>query len=338
MPTLLTSDGRDRGADRASRDPLPRQSGRRRPLRAPLRLDGRAAPRPCRRTIGSSRPRATGIARLNARHGRAPAAARASSCSTAAASGTQAKGEWMGWERKRGKLHELNRLLRGATDTTFLAAARRPDVPAGVRYVITLDADTRLPRGAANRLVGTMAHPLNRPVFDPARGPRRRGLRRASAARSRPRCLRIATGRSSSGSSPVRRASIPMPPRSPTSTRISSARARTPARASTTWTRSTPRWPAASPRTALLSHDLFEGIFARAGTRHRHRAVRGVPAALRGRRRAPAPLGARRLAAAALDLRATLARGRGAPSGSRSIGRWKMLDNLRRTLSAPAAC
>ena len=59
----------------------------------------------------------------------------------------------------------------------------RRRLPAGVRYVITLDADTRLPRGAARALVGTMAHPLNRPRFDPARGPRRRGLRRAAAAR-----------------------------------------------------------------------------------------------------------------------------------------------------------
>src|SRR5690606_24626604 len=59
------------------------------------------------------------------------------------------EGKWMGWERKRGKLHELNRLLRGATDTTFeCLAGRAPQVPAGVRYVITLDADTRLPRDA----------------------------------------------------------------------------------------------------------------------------------------------------------------------------------------------
>ena len=73
----------------------------------------------------------------------------------------------MGWERKRGKLHELNRLLRGATDTTFLAdGGGAPVVPAGVRYVITLDADTRLPRGAAKRLVGKMAHALNGPRFD----------------------------------------------------------------------------------------------------------------------------------------------------------------------------
>ena len=73
---------------------------------------------------------------------------------------------WMGWERKRGKLHELNRLLRGATDTTFTSiGGRAPQVPSDVRYVITLDADTRLPRDAAVRLIGKMAHPLNRPRF-----------------------------------------------------------------------------------------------------------------------------------------------------------------------------
>jgi len=80
----------------------------------------------------------------------------------------ESQGKWIGWERKRGKLHELNRLLRGARDTTFVAAdGLSPIVPDGVRYVITLDGDTRLPRGAAKRLVGKMAHPLNRPTFDP---------------------------------------------------------------------------------------------------------------------------------------------------------------------------
>ncbi len=75
---------------------------------------------------------------------------------------------WMGWERKRGKLHELNRLLRGATDTSFVAIDGKPPVlPQGIRYVITLDTDTRLPIGSAKRLVGKMAHPLNRPMFDP---------------------------------------------------------------------------------------------------------------------------------------------------------------------------
>lgn len=75
------------------------------------------------------------------------------------------EGVWMGWERKRGKLHELNRLLRGDTNTTFVDVSA---VPSGIRYVITLDADTHMPHGAAPRLVGAMAHPLNRPSFDPA--------------------------------------------------------------------------------------------------------------------------------------------------------------------------
>lgn len=80
----------------------------------------------------------------------------------------EGQGKWIGWERKRGKLHELNRLLRGATDTTFLAVGGGlPLVPPGVRYVITLDTDTRLPIGAAKRLIGKMAHPLNRPKLDP---------------------------------------------------------------------------------------------------------------------------------------------------------------------------
>jgi cyclic beta-1,2-glucan synthetase len=63
--------------------------------------------------------------------------------------------KWMGWERKRGKLHELNRLLRGADDTSFMTIeGRAPWAPPDVRYVITLDADTRLPRDAVLRLIG----------------------------------------------------------------------------------------------------------------------------------------------------------------------------------------
>jgi cyclic beta-1,2-glucan synthetase len=77
------------------------------------------------------------------------------------------EGKWMGWERKRGKLHELNRLLRGATDTSFISAE---NLPEAIRFVVTLDADTKLPRDAARRLVGKLAHPLNQPKFDQALG------------------------------------------------------------------------------------------------------------------------------------------------------------------------
>jgi cyclic beta-1,2-glucan synthetase len=77
------------------------------------------------------------------------------------------EGKWMGWERKRGKLHEFNRLLRGATDTSFLPIAGKPAAtPQDVCYVITLDADTKLPMGVVSQLVGVAAHPLNQPVFD----------------------------------------------------------------------------------------------------------------------------------------------------------------------------
>ncbi|MEY4564549.1 MAG: hypothetical protein RLZZ618_3826 [Pseudomonadota bacterium] len=81
------------------------------------------------------------------------------------------EGVWMGWERKRGKLDEFNRLLLGEGETTHdLLPGEAERVPQGVQYVITLDADTRMPVGSVARLVGTAAHPLNRPVIDPATG------------------------------------------------------------------------------------------------------------------------------------------------------------------------
>jgi cyclic beta-1,2-glucan synthetase len=78
---------------------------------------------------------------------------------------------WMGWERKRGKLHEFNRWLRGDTNTSFTVQAGQLDQLHDIRYVITLDADTILPRGGAQRLIGTLAHPLNRAQFDPETNP-----------------------------------------------------------------------------------------------------------------------------------------------------------------------
>ncbi|MBL8583546.1 MAG: DUF3131 domain-containing protein, partial [Rhizobiaceae bacterium] len=80
----------------------------------------------------------------------------------------ESEGRWMGWERKRGKLHELDLLLRGDADTTFI----EPDspLPQDVVYVMTLDADTRMTRDAVARLVGKLSHPLNAPRFDEASG------------------------------------------------------------------------------------------------------------------------------------------------------------------------
>ncbi|HVF22012.1 MAG TPA: hypothetical protein VM941_03005, partial [Pyrinomonadaceae bacterium] len=76
--------------------------------------------------------------------------------------------KWMGWERKRGKLEEFNRLLRGANDTSFVVRTADDELMRTIRYVITLDSDTQLPRDVARKLVGAAEHPLNRPRFDAA--------------------------------------------------------------------------------------------------------------------------------------------------------------------------
>ncbi len=72
---------------------------------------------------------------------------------------------WMCRERKRGKLMDLNNLLRGDGQTNFSEIAGRIDVLSQVKYVITLDSDTQLPRESAYQFVATMAHPLNRPRY-----------------------------------------------------------------------------------------------------------------------------------------------------------------------------
>ncbi len=81
---------------------------------------------------------------------------------------------WMGYERKRGKLAALNAALRGGGYDRFSLVVGDVQALATVRYVITLDTDTLLPRDAARQLIGTMAHPLNRPCYDP-------GLQRVTA-------------------------------------------------------------------------------------------------------------------------------------------------------------
>ncbi len=73
---------------------------------------------------------------------------------------------WMGYERKRGKLTELNSLLRGGSSDRFSLVVGNTAVLSNVKYVITLDTDTQLPRDSAWQFVGTMAHPLNRARYD----------------------------------------------------------------------------------------------------------------------------------------------------------------------------
>lgn len=80
----------------------------------------------------------------------------------------QSENKWIGWERKRGKLSEFNKLLRGATDTTYIMATASQELCSKIKYVITLDSDTELPRGSAKKLISTIMHPLNQPIIDPS--------------------------------------------------------------------------------------------------------------------------------------------------------------------------
>lgn len=82
----------------------------------------------------------------------------------------ESEGCWMGWERKRGKLEDFNRLLQGDPNPAFTLHEGDRERLRGIAFVVTLDADTILPRGAVGRLVGILAHPLNRARFDDETG------------------------------------------------------------------------------------------------------------------------------------------------------------------------
>jgi len=81
-----------------------------------------------------------------------------------------AEGVWMGYERKRGKLMAFNQVLRGGPTEAYTSIVGNVEVLRTARYVIPLDTDTQLPPETAVRMVGSMAHPLNRPVLDPTTG------------------------------------------------------------------------------------------------------------------------------------------------------------------------
>ncbi|MGI8637177.1 MAG: cyclic beta 1-2 glucan synthetase, partial [Segetibacter sp.] len=78
----------------------------------------------------------------------------------------QRENVWMGYERKRGKLSDLNSLLKGITKEHFSLIIGNPSIFQKIKYVITLDEDTQLPLNSAWKLIGTMAHPLNRAWYD----------------------------------------------------------------------------------------------------------------------------------------------------------------------------
>ena len=240
---------------------------------------------------------------------------------------------WMGWGRKRGKLEEFNRLIRGATDTSFTVHVGESSVLPAVRYCITLDSDTRLPRNAAKQLIGIIAHPLNRPHFDAQVGRVTRGygivqprvsVTMASAAGS----LFARTYAGHTGVDPYTTAVSDLY-QDLFNEGIFTGKGLYDVDAF-----------AASlegrvPENALLSHDLFEGLYARtalvtdievvddypssvlAHARRQHRWVRGDWQILSWLFPfVPSPAGLQRNR---LPL----------------VSRWKILDNLRRSLMAP---
>jgi len=274
---------------------------------------------------------AAGIARLNRRHGAALGGARFLLLHRRRI-WNDGEGRWLGWERKRGKLHELNRLLRGATDTTFIGAGgQAPVVPADVRYVVTLDSDTRLPRDAVRRLIGKMAHPLNRPRFDAAAGRVVEGYGvmqprvTPSLPVGREGSLFQRTFSSMSGIDPYASATSDVyqdlfGEGSYTGKGIYDVDAFEAALAGRV------------PDSTMLSHDLFEGVFARAGLASDIEVVEEFPA-----RYDVDTLRQHRWARGDWQLLPWILGWRRSGSAISAIGRWKMLDNLRRTFSAPAA-
>ncbi len=109
-----------------------------------------------------------GVAALNARY--APESSEAFYLFHRPRRWNAGQGVWMGWERKRGKLAEFNRFVRTMDRGAFSVIEGNVEALGGLRYVITLDADTVLPPDAAPDLVGAIAHPLNRAEYDPALG------------------------------------------------------------------------------------------------------------------------------------------------------------------------
>ena len=239
------------------------------------------------------------------------------------------QGVWMGWERKRGKLAEFNRFLRGGRAAAFSHIVGDVRPLAQVRYVITLDADTVLPPDAAGHLIGAMAHPLNRAVYDDARGRivRGYGILQPRVGVSLPSAHRSRFAAIHSGHPGV----------DPYTTAVSDVYQDLFGEGSFTGKGiyDVAAFEQAThgrfPENTLLSHDLIEGSFARAGlateisvydeypqrylsfTRRKHRWIRGDWQLLRWlTRHVPGPEGLER-------------------NRLPMLARWKIFDNLRRS-------
>jgi len=243
------------------------------------------------------------------------------------------QGVWMGWERKRGKLIDLNKLLAGDVDA-FPIKAGCLDALSHIRYVLTLDSDTQLPRGAAARMIGAIAHPLHQAVIDPTLRvvvdgygilQPRIGVSVRSASRSR--LAAIYSGQS--GFDIYTRA-------------ISDAyqdlygegifTGKGIYEVATLHAVLDHRFP----RNALLSHDLIEGAYARAGLATDIELIDDYPSHLDAynRRKHRWVRGDWQIAQWMFS-RVPEESGRWVPNPISEVSRWKIFDNLRRSLVEP---
>ena len=262
-----------------------------------------------------------GVARLNARNPRA-GDARFHLLHRGRAH-NPAQGCYMSWERKRGKLDALNRLILGEAGAGFDVSTAGEGLLRGVRYVITLDADTQLPRGAARKLVATIAHPMNRPHLDASLGRVTRGygiiqprVGTVPESARRSRYARIVSG--APGIDPYTSAVSDVyqdlfGEASFVGKGIYDVRAFSAALADRV------------PDNTLLSHDLFEGIFARAALASDIEVLDAQPASylVDARRQ-------HRWIRGDFQLLPWLLGAHAARGAIPWLGRWKMVDNLRR--------
>ncbi|MCP4536804.1 MAG: hypothetical protein GY832_06630 [Chloroflexi bacterium] len=241
---------------------------------------------------------------------------------------------WMGWERKRGKLVEFNRLLGGG-ETTYVEQVGNLDILPVIRYVITLDADTLLPRDGAHRLIAALAHPLNQAEFAPDSNKITAGY-----TVLQPRVEIKMTGADQSRFAQIFAGDTGLDLYTLAVSDVyqdlfgEGIYAGKGIYDVAAFERSL---AGRVPDNALLSHDLFEGVHGRVGlitdvvlhedypsrylayTRRLHRWVRGDWQLLPW-----------------LLPRTPRANGRWMPNDISLLGRWKILDNLRRSLLAPA--
>jgi cyclic beta-1,2-glucan synthetase len=235
------------------------------------------------------------------------------------------EGVWMGWERKRGKLDELNRLLKGARDTGLTVQEGR--LPGPFRYVLTLDGDTKLPREAARRLVGKISHPLNRSQLDPTtrRPLRGYGILQPRVTPSLPM---------SEGSSLVQRVYSTQRGLDPYTFAVSDVYQDLFGEGSFAGKgiydidAVDTALAGRVPDNTLLSHDLIEGNYARSGLVTDVEVVEEYPIAYE-----VAAARTHRWVRGDWQLLPWLLHRR---AGMSSLGVWKMLDNLRRSLSPVA--